>query len=172
MLLIFVDYASKIYYKNVRAIWTEDNLRQAVVAVTMGSMSKHSEAKEFKIPRATLIRRIKNISNAGTEKKLGRPPVLSGEQEEELVQAILSFEAQLFGLTAQDIRKLVFDFCVRNNIAHCFGKGSAGYNWFHSFMARHHQLSARMPEATSIHHALGFNRKSGQLLCCFKTDII
>jgi hypothetical protein len=80
------------------------------------------------------------------------------EQEDELVNVILDLETRLFGLTPQDIRKLVFDYCMRNNIANCFKNGAAGYDWFCSFMSRHPQLSIRKPEATSIHRALGFNR--------------
>lgn len=144
--------------KNLRAAWDEATLRRAVVAISMGNMSKHRAAKEFKIPRATLIRRLKNITWEGCVKRLGRPAILLPEQEDELVTVILDLETRLFGLTPQDIQKLVFDYCAKNNIANCFKNGAAGYDWFCSFMSRHPQLSIRKPEATSIHRALGFNR--------------
>ena len=101
--------------KGLRAVWSEESLQRAVVAVTMGKLSKKKAARDFGLPRPTLIRRLKQLEVKGTAKMLGRTPTLN-EDEEELVKIIIDMENRLYGLTPKDVRKLVFDYCKANNI--------------------------------------------------------
>ena len=82
-------------------------------------------------------------------------------QEAELETLILDYQSRLFGLTVSDIRRLVYDFCQRNNIKHNFSHSAqmAGEDWAKSFMARHPNLSVRKAESVSIFRASGFNKE-------------
>ena len=87
--------------------------------------------------------------------------MLTSNQEKELVELALELERHLFGLTPQDLRRLVFQYCERNKIKNPFNKSDrmAGEDWVKSFLKRHENLSIRKPEGMSIGRAIGFNRE-------------
>ena len=91
---------------------------------------------------------------------MGRKCTLTEEQEEELSCILQDMERKLYGLTTEAVRKIVFEFCVKNNIPHnfCEEKQCAGRKWMRLFLRRHPELSIRKPESTSIQRALGYNR--------------
>jgi len=148
-------------YKGEKGLWKEEDLRRAVKNVVVDKMSKKRAARLNNVPRPTLIRHLKKVSQGlGVKKQPGRPTVLSDDQEEELVALLQDMESRLFGLTISDVRRLVFVFCEKNGISNTFNRndGMAGRNWIKSFFSRHPQLSVRKPEAVSIQRAIGFNR--------------
>ncbi|XP_051158509.1 uncharacterized protein LOC127279895 [Leptopilina boulardi] len=69
-------------------------------------------------------------------------------------------EERMYGLTAEEIRKLAFQLSVKSKIKHPFNsdKEIAGPDWFQNFMKRHPKLSLRKPEPTSAARASGFNK--------------
>ena len=79
---------------------------------------------------------------------------------------ILDYESRLFGLTVPDIRRLVYDYCGKNNIKNNFSDSTqmAGEDWVKSFMARHPMLSVQRAQSVPIFHASGFNKESHALL--------
>jgi len=100
-----------------RGQWSEVSLKNAVRRVLIEGVSKKTAAREGNIPRGTLQRHIKKAqSGMGIVKKLGRPCVLTAQQEDDLVERILDMEARLYGLTTQDIRTIVYRFCEQYNI--------------------------------------------------------
>ena len=91
-------------------------MRSKVAAVKSG-ISLKKASKDYGIPRTTLRRKLKlEVSGDEITKVLGGPSVLTRDQEVQLVQVILDYEARLFGLTVSDIRRLVYQFCTRNKI--------------------------------------------------------
>ena len=58
------------------------------------------------------------------------------------------------------MRKLAYEFAVRNNITHSFSndKQMAGTDWLYAFMKRNPDISLRKPETTSLARAMGFNK--------------
>jgi len=147
--------------KNLRAQWSEEDAGIAVAAVE-GGMSLKKAAQDFHVPRTTLRRKLK-LKRCGSSIKtvLGRPTILKPQQELELVDIILNYEARLFGMTLTDIRRLVFQYCEANKIKHSFNQAHkmAGEDWAAGFLKRHRNLSVRKPEAVSIFRAAGFNRE-------------
>ena len=92
--------------KNLRGQWSLDAMKLAVAAVTAGGSLK-SVARQYSVPRNTLRRKIAARSHGQeVRKQLGKATVLSTDQENELVEVILSMEKRLFGLTLVDLRRL------------------------------------------------------------------
>ena len=147
--------------KSERAKWKLADMQAAVRDVVLYNRSEKSSSKMHSVPRQTLRRHLaKTRSGEGVYKCLGRKPVLSMQQEQELKETIFAMEAKLFGLTRDDVRKLVFEFCETKNIKNTFNKTAkcAGKDWLKGYMSRHPDISARIPKATSIQRAIGFNR--------------
>jgi transposase len=139
--------------------WAEVDLKNAVRAVVVENCSQAAAARKYSVPRQTLRRHLKLVqAGKGVEKRFGRPPVLSEEQETELSTIIQDMESRLYGLTPGDIRSIVFQYCERNKVAHPFNvdREMAGKKWFKAFLKRN-GLAVRVPEATSIQRASGFN---------------
>jgi len=152
---------SKNRTKGIYATWDEVMLKKAVRSVLVEGMSKKKASQLFGIPRPTLIRHVQKASlGGGVEKRLGRPTVLTVEQELELVSRILQMESRLYGMTTDDVRSVVYSFCEKNNIPNPFSKKNkrAGHDWMSSFLSRHEELALRKPEAVSIQRAAGFNK--------------
>jgi len=99
--------------KNVRGQWSVDTMKMAVSAVCDGGQLR-TVARQFNVPRNTLRRQVAARKNGKeVSKQLGKCTVLSAGQEHELVQVALSLESRLFGLTLQDLRRLVFQYCEK-----------------------------------------------------------
>lgn len=137
----------------------------------MQSFLKKSEkiaAKTFGVPRQTLRRHLQKVRDGqGIQKVLGRPKILTTEQESELAEVIIDMEKRLFGLTKMDVRRLAYSFCEGNGIQHNFNREHkcAGEDWTVAFMRNHPELSLRKPEATSLARAAGFNREKVRWYC-------
>lgn len=147
-------------YQGKRGLWDEVKLKKAVNAVLAYGMSKKRAAREYGIPRPTLIRHIAIAQQGeGVQKRLGRPQVLNESEEMELSTLIQDMESRLFGLTEADVKKIVYSYCCKRNIKHPFNEKdkAAGRVWMKGFMTRHRELSLRKPQAVSIQRAIGFN---------------
>ena len=95
--------------KTNRAYWNEADMKQAVEAVKSRAATIRKAAIEFHIPFKTLRRRCKIVILAQhpdlCKKKLGRfCPMLSVDQENELVQYIHQMEISCYGLTIAHLR--------------------------------------------------------------------
>jgi helix-turn-helix, Psq domain len=134
----------------------------AVTAVFINHVSKKKAASMYGIPRSTLQRYIKECEgDGGVEKKdRGRQTTLTKEQESELCSVLLDMERRLYGLRPQCVRKIVYQYCVENNIPHTFSDEdkSAGKKWLRLFLSRNPDLSIRKPEGMSIQRAQGYNK--------------
>ena len=152
--------------RDVRSYASYDisQMKRAVHAVCMNNQSHKKAAHNFGVPRSSLIRYLHKIEsgegNCSVERVIGRPSVLSMEQENDLSATIENMEARLFGLSLLEVRKLVYSFCKKNKITNTFSPKSemAGRAWMTGFRNRHPELSLRKPEAVSAQRASGFNR--------------
>jgi len=128
--------------------WQHRDLQVAFRAVLMYNVSKKKAAAMYGIPRSTLQRYIKICKvDGGVEKKeRGRQTTLSKEHESELCSIILDMERRLYGLRPQAVRKIVYQYCVKNNIPHtfCNEEKSAGKKWLRLFLGRHPELCIRI----------------------------
>lgn len=106
--------------KSKRQSWDRENMANAIKAIKENKMGLKKAVKTFSVPRSTLQRLsrqdkpIEDIINL----KLGRPTVLPKHLEEELVKYLLIMEAKFHGLTRNDVRRMAYQLCARNNIPH------------------------------------------------------
>jgi len=146
--------------KTDRGNYGTETLGKALEAVHNGTPIK-TASRQFGIPAKTLRRhRDGNVTKPGHVKLGSIATVFTKEQEQILVGHIKSMEKSLYGLSTTDIRRLAFDLAKQMGVHHKhFAQGSsiAGYDWLSGFMRRHPELSVRMPEATSLSRAVGFN---------------
>ena len=146
--------------KTRRGCYGADGLQQALAALKAG-MSLKKCAAVYSVPRATLRRhRDGKVKHPGTVKFGAFEPVLNVNFERELASQIQLMERALFGLTTVDVRRLAFELATKMKIAHSFNSDSkmAGTDWLKGFLSRQPQLSLRVPQATSLSRAVGFNR--------------
>lgn len=71
-------------------------------------------------------------------------------------------EKIFFGLRASDIRRLAFQFAIRNGLKHPFymRSAAAGKNWLKAFMSRGPQLYSRKSQGISAARVKGFTKEN------------
>ena len=148
--------------KGVYGRWDKIAMTRAIDVVQAGKMGTKKAAKEFSVPKTTLIRGLKGCNKFahGGSKILGRSTDLPRYIENELANHVKEMESRFYGLTLTDLHKLAFQIAKANNILTRFNneKQVAGVDWLQGFLRRHPEISLRLPEATSLARASGFNK--------------
>jgi hypothetical protein len=88
---------------NYRTKYTEAMLEEAMEAVTAHRMSLREAAKEYGVPKTTMIDRLSGRRGA----KLGRSTELSADEEELIVERILVLGKWGFPLGKKDLTHLI-----------------------------------------------------------------
>ena len=143
-------------------------MKLAISAVQKKEMSLRQAAAAYSVPKDSLNRRVKGKLKSLSEEEihknvLGRyRAILSHEQEKELEDYIIKMDAAFYGLSINDIRTVVFEYCQKNNIKNNFNSDNkmAGRDFVAGFLKRYPRLSLRKPEAVSINRVFGLNRTS------------
>ena len=94
---------------NYRSSYTQEKIDLAVEEVRSHAMSLGEAAKEFGVPKTTIHDRLRHVYG----EKLGRPQVLSEEEEAILVQRLKVMATWGFPLTTQRLQDLVKDYLDR-----------------------------------------------------------
>lgn len=125
----------------MRGKWTTEELQSALAAVDEG-VSVRKAASDHQIPRRTLRNHLKT---GVKERCIGRPTILSAEQENELAERIKRFSEVGFPLTKKMIQSYAFEYCKKNKLDNNFNERSelAGKFWFEGFMRRNPTLTRR-----------------------------
>ena len=140
--------------KTNRANWSEEKMKLAILAVENKELSIRKAAVVFGVPKDSLNRRVKgklkSLSAGEKHKKiLGRyRAILTHDQEKELEDHIINMDQAFYGLSINDIRAIVYDYCQKNNIKNNFNSDNkmAGRDFVEGFMKRHPKLSLRRPK--------------------------
>lgn len=147
-----------------RGEWSEDDMKHAVSAVLENKMSERAASKRFNVPRSTLQRKIKALSdNQQTDMKpqLGYfKATFNDEYEAQLVEHMKDLDSRLMPLSKSEFLKLAYDLAENLGLKHRFNveKKVAGKDFYTSFMNRHPELSYRKPQSTSLMRCVGFNK--------------
>lgn len=155
--------------KTNRASWSEEAMKNAIIAVKEENMSYGKAAEAFHIPKTVLYRHCCGMlkMSAGDnnlhKKVLGsKRPVLTMEQEKLLVEYLKKMDDVFYGLTIMDLQKLVFQYAEKNKIPHVFNKerGLAGRDFIESFLKRNPSLSLRKPQGVALNRVFGLNKEA------------
>eukprot|EP00794_Sanderia_malayensis_P006443 gene6443-7173_t len=127
-------------------------------------------AMVFSVPKDALHRRVKGKLKSILEDQLHRKflpaarNVLSEKQQKELAHYIKQTDSSFYGLSINEIRRLVFEFAEQNKLDHPFNKEKkmAGKDFIDGFLKRQKTLSLRKPEAIALNRVLGLNKTSVQ----------
>lgn len=98
----------------LRRNYSQEDLQEAIEAVTAGRMSLREASCTYGVPKATLCDRTKEN---GTSGKLGRPTELSEEEENLLVERLILLGQWGFPLTKVGLRKLVQEYLISTDRA-------------------------------------------------------
>lgn len=143
--------------KSARGMWTQDQLHRAVEEIKNKKMGINEAARYFSIPARTLRRRLQT----GNYNKLamGRCPLLGNENEMKLANHLKTLQKRGFPATRNDLREIAYNFAERLKVKHSFKNRKASYDWLHSFLYRHPDLSLRKAEGVSASCAVGLNHE-------------
>ena len=138
-------------------------MKQAISAVKSERLGLNKAAEHFNVPKATLIRHLHGSNKFARDglKTLGRSADLPADIEQDLVDHILLLESRFYGLTRASLLSLAYEVAEKNNVKTRFNSETkkAGKDRLRSFLLRHPEISLRVPEATSLARAAGFNRQ-------------
>lgn len=152
--------------KTDRGHISKDVMERAVKIILNEKCSHKSVSEDFNIPVKTLSRYCKKYTNNPEifKNSVGytKPrQVFSLVEEEELANYIKKAADIYFGLSPKEVRRLAFDYASylnKTNIPKSWSENElAGEDWFTGFKKRRHDLSIRIPEATSLARASSFN---------------
>jgi hypothetical protein len=133
----------------------------AMADVRQKKLTLHQSSVVHGVPRSTLSYRMKTDTDEFKAAYV-RETVIGYKNEDLLVERIIRLQRVGFGLTANDIRRMAFEFAVRNNTpkASLFNaeKKIAGWDWYSAFMERHPDISLRKSQAISFARAQCMNR--------------
>lgn len=140
--------------KTNRASYSKENLQAAVQSVKNGSLSGYMAAKQFKIPRMTIMDHVNNKRIKSNT--LGRNTALSYEVEKKLATSLHFMEKHGFGLARAEMLETVAQYVQKNKILTPFKDGKPGNAWLTGFNKRH-KLSVKKPQAVEYSRKKAIN---------------
>jgi len=154
-----------------RGFTSAAELLAAVKKVVDEGFKIRTVARESGIDRMTLTRYIKKYKGQDTHGEVhgeqlgpvgywGNRRIFTEEEEALLTEYLKKSCLMFFGLTPEEVRKLAYEFALKNNKdipLNWHEKSRARLDWFQGFMKRHREISLRHPESTSIARASSFN---------------
>lgn len=142
--------------QGLKVKWTQCDLTRAFKLVDERRPVREA-ARSTGIPFSTLQERLKTKNLKFPS--MGRNPVFTKEQEEEMANQIKYLGKIFYRCTSNQVRKMAYEYAVKNNLKHNFNEnlGMAGRDWLKSFMKRN-ELSNRKSEGTSLNRATAFNK--------------
>lgn len=115
--------------------WSHNDVIKAFRLVEDGK-SIRKAARSTGVPFSTLQERLKHKNSDSP--RLGRHTVFTAKQEEDMASQIKFLAKIFYGCTARQIRKMAYEYAVKNKIKHHFNETLqlAGKDWIKGFMRR------------------------------------
>ncbi|CAH2108084.1 unnamed protein product [Euphydryas editha] len=126
--------------------YSKQSIDNAIRFVQNKQGSIRLAAKTFGVPRSSIIFK---LANPKTKFKSGPDTILTTEEEEHLVNYIISLSHRGFPRKKDDILDSVQFFLKENPRPNPFKNGRPGEKWFSSFMKRHPNLTERTAEGVT-----------------------
>ncbi|KAJ8912181.1 hypothetical protein NQ315_006148 [Exocentrus adspersus] len=121
--------------------YTQENLEMMCLsAIKEGCLSQRKAAEQFKIPRRTILNKLKKRYTG----KPGHLKIFSDEEEMFFVQCILKFSDFGFPLDSFDLRMIIKSYLTRTGRSVRIYKNNVpGKEWLTSFLRKHSELTMR-----------------------------
>ena len=114
--------------------YSNEKLEECLREVKRSALTQRAEAKVFNIPRST----IKNKLAGKHSKPVGRPPVLSYEEERLILQRVQLLCDYGFPATPQDVRHLIKSYLdTKNRTLLQFNDNLPSSDYMSYFLERH-----------------------------------
>lgn len=160
--------------KKTNRVHDEKEMRKAIKEI-INEMSLRKAGETYEINYETLRRYVKKISpaegeniqaeqlvsNADFSQHYNSRKVFSEEEEQLLVNYILTCAELGHGLFSEKAREIAYEFAVKNdkNIPESWKTHQkAGLEWLYAFQKRHPVISLRKPEPCSLSRSSAFNK--------------
>lgn len=128
--------------------YSEEDLRKAIEAVTQNGMSRKSAAREFNVPRSTLVRKLS--LPATPRRKMGPATELSETEENVLENWVIAMARKGFPVHRQNlilsVKKILEE--TGRETKYLLNK-TPGRSWFQGFLKRHPNIKQKHAEAVS-----------------------
>lgn len=127
-----------------RLNYTLESLNDALHAIRSKSLSINKAANQFKVPKSTLIDKLKNrYTKSGNT---GAPTVLTEEEEKCLVSWIIQLGEIGLPVSKAEVKESVAKLVKTLQRKTPFADGVPGDKWFNCFLNRHPEISKRVPQ--------------------------
>lgn len=125
---------------NYRTKYRQEDMERAINAVKEKRMGAREAAKHYEVPRTTLQDRLTQKS----KNLLGRPTVLTAEEESIIVERLLIMGRWGFPLNRHDLAHLIKAYLDRVGRSTRFTDNLPGPDFTKGFLKRHPQLTVRV----------------------------
>ncbi|KAJ8049117.1 hypothetical protein HOLleu_01713 [Holothuria leucospilota] len=129
-----------------------ESIVKAVEKVRQGHYSARQALKEFKIPKTTLLDKLKGRTPVLTTQ--GPSPVLTHGEEERLVQWIFEMNRVGYGQTRRELTLTVTKILDDDGRISPFKDNMPGPHWFRGFLKRHPTVVERVGETLGKERAM------------------
>jgi hypothetical protein len=123
---------------NYRHKYTPEAMRQALKEIKDKSMTMNEASVKYGVPKTTLFDRLKTTTD-----KVGRPTILTAEEEEIIVQRLIILGEWGFPLTTNDLKQLVKAYLDGAGKTTRLADNLPGKDFIKGFLKRHRQLTIR-----------------------------
>lgn len=128
--------------------YSKQQLEDAISAVRAKQMTIYRASKHYRIPQATLFKRIKGLRGVKSL-TMGRSPAIPLEIEAKMAACIKTMERWGFGLSKKEILLSIGQYVKENGLKTPFKNSVPGDDYFANFKRRH-RLSQKKPQAVEV----------------------
>nr|XP_049693639.1 uncharacterized protein LOC126054037 [Helicoverpa armigera] len=135
-----------------RLKYSQENMEKALRDIREKKMSINQAAKSYDIPKTTILDRLKDkYKNPGN---IGGPTVLTSSEEMYLVKWILELGEVGFPITKTQLLDSVTKLIKSLGRQNPFKDDQPGKKWYNGFLARHPEVSKRVPQSLTTCRAI------------------
>lgn len=167
-LIIIINFRFTMVGKGMKIVRaSSDTMEEAVVDVINNKLSIRCASEKHNISKSALHRAVKyarslsNVENFQHKPDIGNRRIFKLEQEDALVQYLITASKMCYGIGHTGLRQLAYQYAKKLEISYPAkwdAESKAGLDWLKHFKARHKSLlSLRKPEKTSLSRATAFN---------------
>lgn len=135
-----------------RLKYSHENMEKALQDIREKKISINQAAKLYNVPKTTVLDTLKEkYKNPGN---IGGPTILTNSEEMLLVKWIIELGEVGFPITKTQLLESVCKLINNLGRKNPFKNGQPGKKWYNGFLARHPEVSKRVPQSLTICRAM------------------